>query len=421
MKRNSLVKHTSTNNICFILLMVFVWSDSILMRYVRVFLMKLPIIWPHTDMILSFLYVSVFLLAITVAYKELYVKDLAILLFFYGVFYLHDFLYPYNDLYYNKLGGIVTKDVFPMFLVGICVYRIDRQKVLKVLNTISLITVIFYSLYKMMFHAVDAATLKVGDMNSAYAILPHLCIVFAAMMRKTTPWNIGSFALGALLLLFLGNRGSLLCLGTFVIFVILFSGRLKRPVLFLVVSIVIMLALFAFGLLDFLYEMADELGFSLRIFKKIQSGEITYTSGRDKISRRVWEYIKMYPLMGLGIFSDRRVAGGNYAHNIVLEILINYGVVIGLLFLGLILYIFTVAFVYMRNNKDYISLDFFTSVFFAYCFKLILSNSYLLEPYFFFTIGFAYAAFKEQGGLSIPRLYRVPVKKSLEGRKNYGK
>lgn len=386
--------------------MAMIWSESILLTFIRAVIMKIPRIWKHADMIITIFYLAFFLLSILEAAKELYVNEIALAFLFYMIFGIHYVLFPLNAIYYEESAIQVMSRNFPMFLVGICTFRIRREETLKILYFISLLTIFVYGGYMLIIGNANSDAMKVGDMHTAYMLLPHLCFVFSAVLKKANPCNIVAFALGSLLLLFLGNRGSLLCLGVYVIFSILLSGRLKHPILFLVFATAFMLSLFSFGLLDYLYNLAEKYGFSVRIFQKLENGEITTSTGRDRIYARVMEQIKMHPLLGLGIFSDQRVAGGLYAHNILLEFMINYGVVIGVGLLVVVLRLFVNGFLYLRKTKQFEALDFYTSVFFSCCFKLILSNSYLLEPYFFFAMGFAYAAVGERN-----RLRRKPEMK----------
>ena len=197
--------------------MALVWSDSILLPFVRVFMMKIPYIWKHTDMAITILYVGIFILAVAEVIRELYVKEIVIVFGLCTVFGLHYLLFPLNELYYDENWETVLKQVFPMFLVGATVYRINREQILKILNTISLITVFSYGAYMIVFRTINSKTLQSGDMHSAYMLLPHICLVFSSMLRKADPWRSAAFAFGCVELLFLGNRGSLLCLGVFVI------------------------------------------------------------------------------------------------------------------------------------------------------------------------------------------------------------
>lgn len=392
--RRSLVKEQSYNDIIFTVFLTLVWTNSILMRYLRVLIQMLPFLWKHADLLLSAAVLFTLLLSLGVILRYVYMKELFLVLAMYGLFYLHYYLFPLNEAYYTVWGKTTTGKCFPMFLIGLCAYRINREESIKVLYKLSVITVYAFIIYASLISKIDASTLRDGDMHGAYSILPHLCLVFTGVLRKPNGWNIGAFALGAVFLLFLGNRGSLLCLSVCVIFVVLFSGRLKKPWLFLSISLLLMALLFLFGLLDFLQSLAEKYEFSLRIFEKMESGQLTADSGRDKIQDRVWYYIKMYPMMGMGLFSDRRVAGGKYAHNIILEILAHHGFTIGILLLILFAYYFVGAYSYLRRDNQ-LAKDLYGALLFSSVFKLFMSSSYLLEPYFFFTLGFAYAAMSE--------------------------
>ena len=171
---------------------------------------------------------------------------------------------------------------------------------------------------------------------------------------------------------------------------------MKRPVLFLCLSTLVMVILFAFGLLDFLYEIGEKNGFSLRILDKLESGEIATSTSREKIAARVWEHTLQSPVFGMGLFADRRVAGGSYAHNIALEILIQFGLVFGSALLGIMIFMLVGSYRYLRKSGQTITLDFFGAVVFSFAFKLMLSDSYLTEPYFFMVLGFAGAVMSDR-------------------------
>ena len=305
--------------------MAFVWSESILMPYVRVGLQSLPFIWRHADLILSTIYILLLAFSMREITRSIYIKEMGYLLLVYAIFYLYYFVFDLNRYYYAQYSMTSATKVFPMFLVGICVYRIHREQTIRVLYWISMVSVYMFAVYMTLFAQLNETTMRAGDMNAAYNILPHICMSFTGVLRKPRPLNIGAVAIGGVFLLFLGNRGSILCLGVFIIAAVIFSGRLKKPWLFLLLSALVMAILFLFGVLDLLYEVAEKQGFSLRIFQKLESGEIASESGRDRIRERIIEYIMLYPMMGMGIYADRRVAGGYYAHSLILEILIHNG------------------------------------------------------------------------------------------------
>ena len=127
MKQNSFVKSNTNYHMCFTILMALVWSDSILLPFVRVFLMKIPYIWIHVDMAITILYVGIFFLAIAEVIRELYVKDIVIIFGFCAVFGLHYLLFPLNKMYYEDNWERVLKEVFPRKRIGCC-FGVMKEK-----------------------------------------------------------------------------------------------------------------------------------------------------------------------------------------------------------------------------------------------------------------------------------------------------
>lgn len=80
-----------------------------------------------------------------------------------------------------------------------------------------------------------------------------------------------------------------------------------------------------------LYKLLSTLGINSRSILLFLSGEI-HLSGRDRLYGLVIDAIINDPLSGIGVAGDRRIIGGSYAHNFFIEVLGNFGVIIGLVF-----------------------------------------------------------------------------------------
>lgn len=77
-----------------------------------------------------------------------------------------------------------------------------------------------------------------------------------------------------------------------------------------------------------------------RNFRLLDSGMLTYDSGRQSIYRECWNAVVNRPLLGYGVGGDRLVTTGHgYAHNIVLELCVSLGVLVGLLVFCWLLYL----------------------------------------------------------------------------------
>ena len=97
-------------------------------------------------------------------------------------------------------------------------------------------------------------------------------------------------------------------------------------------------------------------------------------------------------MMGMGIFSDRTIADGAYAHSITYEMVLNFGVVVGTVILAFLAWLLARTVFYLRSKAEQPVKDFYRTLLFSAVLKLFISGSYLTEPYFFFTVGFALSA-----------------------------
>src|SRR6185437_5009512 len=85
--------------------------------------------------------------------------------------------------------------------------------------------------------------------------------------------------------------------------------------------------------------------------------------------------------IGNGMTGDRVILGGAYAHNLFLELLLEYGIILGSIFsIILLYYLISSLFIKKKGVLYYL----FFAVFFTTGFiKLQFSFSYTLEPTFF--------------------------------------
>lgn len=379
--------------------MIFVallWAKSILVQYVRALFMQLPYLWSFADEAIWLVFALVFAFSIHSFLQRVFVKDALYILGCLLIFLLHYLIYPLNREYYTKYADLFVESALPMYFVGISLYHKKSEKQIDILYYVSLATVLAFTVYNLLLSSIDEATLKDGDMYAAYNLLPHVCLVFGYVMKKPNPLNIVTFVIGCFMQISMGTRGAILCLAIYVVLCILFARKMKYPFLFAVISLgAAVLAIYG-GLLDLLYDFAEKNNLSLRFFDKLMNGEITNSSGRDQITERVSEYISYYPLTGCGIYSDRRVADGQYAHNVALELMIDFGVIFGTLILLAIVALFLRTFLYLRKKEDVRAVVLFLSLLCSSFFRLFLSGSYLTERALYLLVGFCVAVLRDK-------------------------
>lgn len=194
-----------------------------------------------------------------------------------------------------------------------------------------------------------------------------------------------------------GSRTAFLCAAVFVIFSLLFSGLVskknKKIILCLLLIFVIFIAILFEPITTFLAELFP----SSRTIRLLSSG-LSSDSGRGEISKIFKNGIFENPLAFRGLFSDRFFYSEqmhvpfditNYPHNFFLEILFQFGLVIGplLIILLLVLFIKTLLVLNKKNfQNNYLSFLFYF-FFVSGVFRLISTSSYLTTFEFFAFIG----------------------------------
>jgi hypothetical protein len=220
---------------------------------------------------------------------------------------------------------------------------------------------------------------------SYYMLLPTILFLDELLDRfSLKALFITCFSL--LIILAIGSRGPILCSGIFIIL------KLIRPVSKLNFSkVVLYMCYFLVAIFTILYfekilVAIDDFLLKFNIDSRNISlflNDYLHLSGRDRIYEKILTEIVQHPILGIGIAGDRRVADGNYAHNIILEVFLNFGVIIGLiLVIAFIMWLLKLLFVKDMNLYNmmiiWISLGFVS---------LLVSGSYLIDVNFWTLLG----------------------------------
>lgn len=309
-----------------------------------------------------------------------------VIYFAFVAIYLFDYVfYPMNNQYMDEEGINFLLYSLPLLFIGA---TINIKESWDDLYAVSFLSIIAFGLFKALLNYVgfESDTLQKGDMNGAYQLLPHLLLCIWGLFRKVNIWRVIIVIYGFFLLLGQGNRGSVLSLLVFIILYvfIVFKGKsaFKVRISFLLFSIA--LYFFMDSVMLFLFDTMQDYGFSVRLFDKYINGEIEDSSGRDALYSIAADAISNSPIFGYGLFADRRICGNGYVHNFVLEILIDFGPILGVFFIGLLLFRYIkVTFKFDDFNKAFSILLLCNGII-----PLLFSRSYLTSMFFFFLIGF---------------------------------
>ena len=265
-----------------------------------------------------------------------------------------------------------------------------EQAKLADVSPICVLIIITYLIHDLLFPQV------VGEysMGNAYSILPALLFLIGSLVENKTSKKSIVYALtaiiGLILLVHYGTRGPLVFAVLFAVVLIakraIDQYRMKGAVIVAIAAISgIMLLMLAEGLLS---QWANDHTSASRIFYYLGRGEFFANSGRDWIAEASLKIIQENP-NGVGIGGDRvllaeargrglATVAGSYPHNILLELIMQYGIALGVIIIVLL----AVLIVFTLIKNETLSFSLVLALVFCGLAPLFLSSSYIIWPYF---------------------------------------
>ena len=211
-----------------------------------------------------------------------------------------------------------------------------------------------------------------------------------AFLEKGIIDIIISLIVGFLMILF-GNRGVILIEIAIIYMLIKYYWELKNKILVAVASIISILVVYIiFANINLVFlSLAESFGLPSYTLERAMNNELLNDSGRNIIWEQIWHLILQRPLGGYGIGYDRLYIG-THTHNLILEIMLNYGIFIGILFGFAII---RVMFNLLKSNRSIQWRDLFLVYFVPSTIMLMFSNSIYYSRDFWISISI-YCAFK---------------------------
>lgn len=209
------------------------------------------------------------------------------------------------------------------------------------------------------------------DMALSYSLL--LPTVVLLTQEKIYYW------IGALCMLFVifsvGSRGAF---GTILLFGLVryFWGKVSvsKFIIYVLILFIFFELLFT-PFVEFISDILDAANVNSRTLKLLVDGEfVSHESGRDDLSKMAWNLIDRNPFTGNGVWADRQYMG-IYCHNIILELLLDFGYIVT----GIITLVFCgnvyVTFMPLASNHKLYFLMFMMSI----LIPMFVSGSYLID------------------------------------------
>lgn len=366
------------------LLVLAAWCAYPLLNYTHVLLSKIS--EPLSVVFIPSLFSILILQSVNYWKKTLKGRDFMFVCFLITVFFYYDLFFPQNAEYLDEISSQFVFQAVPMYFVGLLVNYETMKRDMCLLSKISLCAILFfYFVFLRYFHSSDVDNTLEDMMGAAYHALPHVLMIIGSAIRNHFKMSDTVFAIiGVVLLLIFGNRGAVLCAMAFTILCCLKYVQNKKTI-----AVLFFLGVFLYLnidiIFDALYGLSEDLGMSVRFFVRMKEGTIADDNGREELYRPIAEIINNGNLLGYGMAGDRILLNGIYVHNIFLEMLVSYGVFGGPIIILLLLGLIIRSLIRCRLNVDF---EFLVLLLCPGFIKLILSWSYIAEPFFYFLIGY---------------------------------
>lgn len=266
----------------------------------------------------------------------------------------------------------------------------DWRLILRILYPLSIITILTGLLSYYLVVIVAGQFFEVNYMSFSYNMLLSFCcvITYGVINRSWIAIIVGIAAFFAMFLF--GSRGA--TVWSLVFAAVFLYERLKSKkhlvwgVVIAAIAVLFVVSHFA-SFSESAISIMDENNTRSRVLTKITEGEFDQSEGRDNINKVIKAAVWENPILGGGFFADRHYLKQSgltgYAHNILNELMCDFGIFFGpLILLFLLVRVYKL---YKAPNEDFhrILLILLPNGFF----ELFISGSFLTNLCFWCLVG----------------------------------
>lgn len=346
---------------------------------------------------------------ILIMYKRLRFDVIVMIVFFSSSYFITYAIYPQNreflsDLIFNLLYIVTAYAIIRSNLVSINDVSVWAIRVSVILGIWSMLIGLFYM-----------NTISYMDLSDSLSI--PCAFLFYSSFTKKNKFHLLLAICSLIFIVIFGSRGALLSI--IILLLIIYKEyklSIKKVIFTTTISTIFLINLFFYrNILNYLISLFEKVGISSRTLYKLLNLELFTSTSRNEITEYLIYILKDNWIKGIGMAGDRyylRLAfKGNmatYAHNIFIEMTLNYGIILGGLLIIWLVYLMAKYYIF---NKILSSNErFFISIFFTISFlQLLVSRSYLTEVNFFIFLALL---------INTKYKYNVELKNSSKGNTN---
>lgn len=357
--------------------------------------------------ILGYLFFALAVLAVFKSIKRVPNRIWGIV-FLIAVAILYSSFYESNIIYLQSIFSLVRlRTVWILLLLTSVVSRPDKLLIGLRMIAYPIILLNVYGVFNGSYS--DAMTGRFTQyMGFSYQILIWIAIIIQYLFTEhasgaSRVFNTVFAVFSCSMLTFYGSRGAVLSLLVFIAFCFLKYFNKNKKMLFATVLTLAGVVVYQFWDLIFagIIYVTQRIGITSRNLYLIQSSLLSSDTHRSEtVYKYSYELIREHPLIGSGIGADRVAGGGSeyYAHNIILELCVDFGVIIGI---AILVWIVLKGIKMLKdcNDNDWVKL--FAPYYVTSITHLLVSSSVYINPEFWIAVGIYYAcreSIRRKGG-----------------------
>ena len=304
----------------------------------------------------------------------------------------------------NYISGIIISNIdvlliqcIPLLVAISCVK--DFECLLKRLYVTGYIILIANVILLFIYNSYDILEKNNYSQNGGYIISLGVLMILISQKKVIDGLAI---IFGSFMAISMGARGPILVIAMGLIIHLLFINKKNLKAILLIIVTISIITLIIFlnlnNILTAIKNFLDKIGVSSRLIDQLLNGNFIQDNSRKQLIEFSINYIKQNPIFGAGLLGDRKIIYENvgslasssgeakeaYIHNIFLEFMLQYGVLVGLM-ASIILILNCIIPFFKKNNTEYIEV-----LILAICcglIPLLVSFSYVWYAPFYFLIG----------------------------------
>ena len=299
------------------------------------------------------------------------------------ILFLSELLFPENAIALDRIRRTFFQAAcWGSLVIGLIDDKTKMKRAFRLIGYIIFIMLVFepFASRSTLFIAANNSWGSSGYLTWGYRMLVAAVLLLYSAFETKKKNDILFSIIASIELMIIGNRASIVAIIVFILMYVFFcmkpSKKIKYLALFSGITVIGLMMLQERNLL-YLEGYLTSVGIKSRNLTKILNDSIT-DSGRDVGYNIAINYIKSGNYFGLGVGGDHRLVG-NYPHNIVLELMLQYGN-----FMGVILFTWLAgqSIICLVRCKDKEWKAIFITCFSLAMVKLWISSTYWYELWF---------------------------------------